>query len=1360
MNKWIINKYGFLNFWLFDDEQLRTYNGNLLLSGENGSGKSVTLQSFIPLILDGNTSSHRLSTEGDMSRKIDFYILYGNKEENISYLYAEFMKEEMGKKIYVTFGIGFKMRRGQARPTKWYFTLKNMRIGEDIKLYRTEKNYKFAFTKQDMKKVFEEKAEGNFRLFETRQEYKTEVNNVLFGFPDIEEYEETLDLILELRKPSLKDSSGFDPKFIYEILNKSLKSLPETELLNMSESFENIEKISSDLETIKIQNRALKNIEKKYKNYNDLVLKDSLDRYISIYNESKRVKQELKNSNEDLDKAIEIIEKSNIRIEKLNYEKINKEKRILELSSNKEFTDIQNNYELVKKRIIELEDEKKALDLKLKKDKEILAKTEKNLNEKLKEKDQRLEKLKELIDKIELLKGKLSFESIIDFNDFLNLDKKMDISIIEKEFRDFEDKLIKVINNVRENKENRVKMDNLLSYKSQEDEKLFEVKKEYRELLKEIYDTKEKLIGNYKNLSDKNDVFYLNREKIGDIEEILFEDEEKSSTDKVKNYLSNIREKENNKILEKNFELKNEKNILKEKLDEKKNSKKNLEDEKDIELEISEEFVNERKKLEKGKYSEFYKTVKFKDGLDSEIKGKVEKALLDSGILGAIITKENSLEIYDKYLISSEEKENNLLNYLELEEDVFDSEVVNKILKSISIDKDNGTYIRSDGEYKIGLLIGKVRADYHAKYIGVEERKKLKEEKIKRLSDEIENYKKEIYSVELELEESKERENNLIKEFDVFLYLTKDSGIEKLDLKINENIINEKHIKNNILKWKNEIESIKDTIDKMERQINEILILNKIEINDYNSAEENLNKFKNIFTIFKSEKSIITNIINGIKSLEGNYLYQEDSYHEKLKNRNKVKIELRENEEKFKLYQEKLGNDEYKNFKEEINELYLRVNVEIPNTVKELEKKVVVREERIKTVKIKIEDYKLADQKNEKTYKIYDYLLEIELKSDYLNLNEEFKEIEDKRRLRDRLRKRIELGVNKYDCLNELAVVLNNENRILSNYHLELRNFEYDYSKIENNWNDDKGFLRKVLNGNVNGKKMDFFVILKESTENMEAISDLLNEEERRFFEDFLFNEIGRDINRRVKDSIDWVAKIDEIMNMTPTSSGKKYKLKWEPKIIEESNGMKADLVVKLLGNRHSKESYKIKNYFKSRMKQLKDDNEKKGGKRSNYELIKEILDYRNWYDFRLIVVEAGGREYNLTKKRLNSYSGGEKVMAVYIPLFSALYARFVNARKDGLKIVSMDEVFSVVDDENIEKLFGILEKLGINYLLASQKLSGTYKTVKSLAIAHIENPVSKQLVKPEDGYVSLIKYLWNGSKREKDLRGTTQKLF
>ena len=44
------NRIGFINFWLYDEEEYYFEDGKLLLTGLNASGKSVTMQSFIPLI--------------------------------------------------------------------------------------------------------------------------------------------------------------------------------------------------------------------------------------------------------------------------------------------------------------------------------------------------------------------------------------------------------------------------------------------------------------------------------------------------------------------------------------------------------------------------------------------------------------------------------------------------------------------------------------------------------------------------------------------------------------------------------------------------------------------------------------------------------------------------------------------------------------------------------------------------------------------------------------------------------------------------------------------------------------------------------------------------------------------------------------------------------------------------------------------------------------------------------------------------------------------------------------------------------------------------------------------------------------
>ena len=50
--KWQINRAGLVDFWYYDEETFEFSEGRMLLRGSNGSGKSVTMQSFIPLLLD------------------------------------------------------------------------------------------------------------------------------------------------------------------------------------------------------------------------------------------------------------------------------------------------------------------------------------------------------------------------------------------------------------------------------------------------------------------------------------------------------------------------------------------------------------------------------------------------------------------------------------------------------------------------------------------------------------------------------------------------------------------------------------------------------------------------------------------------------------------------------------------------------------------------------------------------------------------------------------------------------------------------------------------------------------------------------------------------------------------------------------------------------------------------------------------------------------------------------------------------------------------------------------------------------------------------------------------------------------
>ena len=97
--------------------------------------------------------------------------------------------------------------------------------------------------------------------------------------------------------------------------------------------------------------------------------------------------------------------------------------------------------------------------------------------------------------------------------------------------------------------------------------------------------------------------------------------------------------------------------------------------------------------------------------------------------------------------------------------------------------------------------------------------------------------------------------------------------------------------------------------------------------------------------------------------------------------------------------------------------------------------------------------------------------------------------------------------------------------------------------------------------------------------------------------------------------------------------------------------------------------------------------------------------------------------------------------MAMYVPLFSAVVAKYSGARQEAPRLISLDEAFAGVDEMNIRDMFRLMVEFDFNFMINSQILWGDYDTVPSLAIY--------QLVRPENArYVTVIPYVWNGRVR------------
>ena len=71
--RWQANKIGLINFWYYDEQEFPFVKGRMLLRGSNGSGKSVTMQSVVPLLLDGNMSPDEIKVGLEFAELIYVY---------------------------------------------------------------------------------------------------------------------------------------------------------------------------------------------------------------------------------------------------------------------------------------------------------------------------------------------------------------------------------------------------------------------------------------------------------------------------------------------------------------------------------------------------------------------------------------------------------------------------------------------------------------------------------------------------------------------------------------------------------------------------------------------------------------------------------------------------------------------------------------------------------------------------------------------------------------------------------------------------------------------------------------------------------------------------------------------------------------------------------------------------------------------------------------------------------------------------------------------------------------------------------------------------------------------------------------
>ena len=271
------------------------------------------------------------------------------------------------------------------------------------------------------------------------------------------------------------------------------------------------------------------------------------------------------------------------------------------------------------------------------------------------------------------------------------------------------------------------------------------------------------------------------------------------------------------------------------------------------------------------------------------------------------------------------------------------------------------------------------------------------------------------------------------------------------------------------------------------------------------------------------------------------------------------------------------------------------------------------------------------------------------------------------------------------------------------------------------------------------------YYVLEQMNKDIELQEMILSDKDRELYEEIIMNTVGTIIRRRINRAEQWVKKIDELMGQRDTSSGLTFSLRWKPRTAEYEEEMDTKDLVDLLrlDSRLLKEQdmQQVTTHFRSKIERAKEVLTEKGYGETLHQVIQEMLDYRQWFSFTLYYRRLGEQKKELTNNVFYTFSGGEKAMSMYIPLFSAAYSRYLEARQDAPFIISLDEAFAGVDENNIRDMFDLMEKLGFNYIINSQSLWGDYDTVPALSICELVRPLNQSCV-------SVARYYWNGKVR------------
>ncbi|MDX3442704.1 TIGR02680 family protein, partial [Streptomyces stelliscabiei] len=279
----------------------------------------------------------------------------------------------------------------------------------------------------------------------------------------------------------------------------------------------------------------------------------------------------------------------------------------------------------------------------------------------------------------------------------------------------------------------------------------------------------------------------------------------------------------------------------------------------------------------------------------------------------------------------------------------------------------------------------------------------------------------------------------------------------------------------------------------------------------------------------------------------------------------------------------------------------------------------------------------------------------------------------------------------------------------------------------------------QVFSATLDGVRLGATGLLGALARQRDGSRDDITGGERRLFDQILTGDIRRHLAVRIRRAGELVDRMNGHLERVRTASDVAVQLAWDVRPdLPDSTRTARQLLLREPDRVTESDRETLHAFLRARIAEAEGSDTAATWE----EQLGEVLDYTAWHRFTVRLDRAGGTGWQpLTKKLHGALSGGEKAIALHLPLFAAVAAHY-EAVPLAPRPILLDEVFVGVDTVNRGQVFALLTALDLDLMVTSDHEWCTYGELPGIAVHQL-------LTDEHDDAVTSARFVWNGTDLE-----------